>query len=230
LCASKALLSSRRNSIFFEGIIAITSQTVIGKREQQKEARRNAIIDAALEEFATRGFSATKLDHVAVRAGIGKGTIYLYFDSKERLFEDVVRRTLFPGRDQASNFIDGFEGSASELLSIHFSRLHAFMHSAMLPAMLLMVIGEALRFPQISRFFYEEMIQPSQKLVLKIIRKGVLSGEFREDADQIYTQFLMAPVLQGAMWNLQFRDIAPLDPELYAHSHVEFILRALRKS
>lgn|GEM_PF-956636 len=140
-----------------------------------------------------------------------------------------MRRTLFPGRDQAISFIDGFEGSASELLSIHFSRMHAFMHSALLPSMLLVVIGEALRFPQVSRFFYEEMILPSQQLVLRIIRKGIASGEFREDAEDIYTQFLMAPVLHGAMWNLQFRDVAPIDPERYARSHVEFILHALRK-
>jgi AcrR family transcriptional regulator len=208
----------------------ISNIAATGKREAQKEARRNAIIDAALVEFATQGFTATKLDDVAVRAGIGKGTIYLYFDSKERLFEEVVRRTLFPGRDQAHSFVEGFSGSASELLAIHFSRMHSFMHSAMLPAMLVMVIGEALRFPQLSQFFYEEIIQPSQKLVLGIIRKGIQSGEFREDADDIYTQFLVAPVMHGAMWNLQFRDVAPIDPERYARSHVDFILRALRKS
>jgi AcrR family transcriptional regulator len=166
---------------------------------------------------------------VAVRASIGKGTIYLYFDGKERLFEAVVRRTLFPGRDQAISFVEGFEGSAAELLTIHFSQMHAFMHGARLPAMLVMVVGEALRFPQLSRFFYEEIIQPSQQLLLRIIRKGVASGEFREDADQIFTQFLIAPVMHGAMWNLQFSDVAPLDPNRYAQSHVEFILRALRK-
>ncbi|MDR0782082.1 MAG: TetR/AcrR family transcriptional regulator [Pseudomonadales bacterium] len=203
---------------------------VANKREAQKEARCNAIIDAAVEEFATHGFTATKLDDVAVRAGIGKGTIYLYFESKERLFEAVIRRTLFPGRDQAISFVDGFAGSAAELLSIHFSQMHAFMHSAMLPATLLMVVGEALRFPQLSQFFYDEIIQPSQNLVLSIIRKGIASGEFRADAEDIYTQFLVAPVMHGAMWNLQFRDVAPIDPERYARNHVAFILRALRST
>jgi AcrR family transcriptional regulator len=200
-----------------------------GKRELQKEARRSAIIDAALVEFATQGYTAAKLDDVAVRAGIGKGTIYLYFDSKESLFEEVVRRTLFPGRDQARSFVEGFEGSASELLSIHFRRMHAFMQAAMMPSMLVMVMGEAMRFPQLSQFFFEEIIQPSQRMLLKIIRKGIASGEFREDADQVFPQFLMAPVMHGATWNLQFQHVAPLDPAVYAESHVDFILRALRK-
>lgn len=199
-----------------------------GKREQQREARRNAIIDAALVEFATQGFTATKLDDVAVRAGIGKGTIYLYFDSKERLFEAVVRRTLFPGRDQAISFVEGFSGSASELLAAHFKHMHDFMQADKLPSMLIMVMGEAMRFPQLSQFFYEEIIQPSQNLVLRIIRRGIASGEFREGADEMLVQFLMAPVMHGATWNLRFAHVAPLDMGRYAERHIEFILRALR--
>ena len=76
-----------------------------GKRVQQKEARRVAIIEAALEEFTSQGFTATKLEDVAVRAGIGKGTIYLYFHSKEELFEEVVRRTLIPEHRLPENFV-----------------------------------------------------------------------------------------------------------------------------
>src|SRR5687767_8026727 len=91
-----------------------------GKRVQQKEARRVAIIEAALEEFTSQGFTATKLEDVAVRAGIGKGTIYLYFNSKEDLFEDVVRRTLLPERKLPPNYVDDFEGTTAELLANHF--------------------------------------------------------------------------------------------------------------
>jgi len=201
-----------------------------GKRELQKEARRSAIIDAALEEFTSQGFTATKLDDVALRAGIGKGTIYLYFDSKESLFEEVVRRTLFPGRDAAESFVEEFEGSAAELLAIHLTHMHHFMQTDKLPPMVAMIMGEAMRFPQVSQFFYEEIILPSQKLVRGIIRKGIESGEFREGADDIFVQILMAPVMHGSIWNRQFEHIAPIDPEKYSKSHIDFILRALRKN
>ena len=103
------------------------------KRELQKEARRNAIIDAGFQEFTHQGFTAAKLDDVAVRAGIGKGTIYLYFDSKEALFEEVVRKNLFPMRDEARRFAENFQGTATELLSSHLERLYDILHQDKMP-------------------------------------------------------------------------------------------------
>ena len=90
-----------------------------GKREQQKEARRKAILEAAFQAFTAQGFTATRLDDVAERAGTGKGTIYLYFSSKEALFEEVVRENLFPGRDLAESKLAEFQGSATEMLTMH---------------------------------------------------------------------------------------------------------------
>lgn len=199
-----------------------------GKRELQKEARRAAIIDAALEEFTAQGFTATKLDDVAVRAGIGKGTIYLYFDSKEKLFEAVVRRNLLPGREFAENYIASFEGSASELLANHFRNIYCFMQLERIPPLVAMVLGEAARFPKLARFFHDEMIQHAQGIMRNIIARGIASGEFRASAADLHTQLLMAPVMIGAIWNLQFREVAPIDMQVYSESHIDFILRGLK--
>jgi len=199
-----------------------------GKRELHKEARRIAIIDAALEEFTAQGFTATKLDDVAVRAGIGKGTIYLYFDSKEKLFEEVVRRNLLPGRELAETFIANFEGSASELLSNHFRNMYGFMQEEKIPPLVAMVLGEAVRFPNLSRFFHDELIRHSQNILRGIIARGIASGEFRASAADLHTQLLIAPVLIGAIWNLQFREVAPIDMQSYAESHIDYILRGLK--
>jgi AcrR family transcriptional regulator len=199
-----------------------------GKRELQKEARRIAIIDAALEEFTAQGFTATKLDDVAVRAGIGKGTIYLYFDSKESLFEEVVRRNLLGGREMIENFITNFEGTTAELLATHFRHMYSFMQNDKIPPLVAMVLGEAVRFPSLSRFFHDEMIKHSQDVMRRIIQRGVASGEFRPAAADIYTQFLIAPVLIGAIWKLQFDTVAPIDMADYAEQHIDFILRALK--
>jgi AcrR family transcriptional regulator len=122
----------------------VTSMPSPGKRELQKEARRIAIIDAALEEFTAQGFTATKLDDVAERADIGKGTIYLYFDSKESLFEEVVRRNLLGGEEMIENFIASFEGTTSELLAAHFRGMYQFMQNDKIPPLIAMVLGEAL--------------------------------------------------------------------------------------
>lgn len=199
-----------------------------GKRELQKEARRVAIIDAALEEFTAQGFTATKLDDVAVRAGIGKGTIYLYFDSKESLFEEVVRRNLLGGRELVENFVATFEGSTAELLTQHFRNMYLFTQNDKIPPLMAMITGEAVRFPSLSRFFYDEVIKPMQELMRRIVRRGVERGEFRADVSDIYIQILFAPVLLGALNRLQYGAFAPIDMEKYAAQHIDFILRGLK--
>jgi AcrR family transcriptional regulator len=206
----------------------VTPMTVPGKRELQKEARRIAIIDAALEEFTAQGFTATKLDDVAERAGIGKGTIYLYFDSKEILFEEVVRRNLLGGREMVENFISNFEGSTADLLTQHFRNMYLFTQNEKIPPLMAMVVGEATRFPSLSRFFHDEVIKPSQEMMRRIIRRGIERGEFRKDVADIYIQILFAPVLLGALGKLQFGAFAPMDMAIYSEQHIDFILRALK--
>jgi len=198
------------------------------KRVQQKEARRVAIIEAALEEFTSQGFTATKLEDVAVRAGIGKGTIYLYFNSKEELFEEVVRRTLLPEQRLGPNFVADFEGTTAELLTNHFRFMYSFMQHEKVPPVIAMVLGELARFPQLAQFFYDEMISHSRAMLESIIARGVKSGEFRKSAKDMHHQLLIAPALLGVIWNLQFRQQAPLDLAVYSEMHIDFILRALK--
>lgn len=199
-----------------------------GKRELQKEARRVAIIEAALEAFTSQGFTATKLDEVAERAGIGKGTIYLYFNSKENLFEEVVRHNMFPVRDAAESFLAGFTGSASELLQMHLRNVYSSMNNPKIPMLMAMIFGEGLRFPSISNFFFKEVISHSQGMLRSIVQRGIASGEFRADAGNIPSQFLVSPALVGATWNLQFQEQAPIDMKAYIEAHIDFVLRALR--
>lgn len=200
-----------------------------GKREQQKEARRSAIIEAALAEFTAQGFTSAKLDDVAVRAGIGKGTIYLYFDSKESLFEAVVRTHLIPDEEMAAAYLNSMsEGSAADILARHFRYMYAFLKHDKVPPLLMMIQSETARFPKLAEFFWQEMIRPSQEVIRHIIRKGVASGEFRADAEHIHAQLLFAPVMHSALWNLTYGNLAPLDLDAYAETHIDFMLRGLR--
>lgn len=198
------------------------------KREQQKEARRNAIIDAGFQEFALQGFTATKLDDVAVRAGIGKGTIYLYFDSKEKLFEEVVRKNMLPIVDEAKQNVATFQGTASELLTMHFRRMYEVLHEDRMPELVAMIMSEAARFPTIADFFFKEIGSTFQELVIGILKKGIESGEFRTSFPVEYTQLLIAPAMMSALWRLQFHNHSPLDIDAYAKAHIDFILRGLR--
>ena len=208
------------------GLQAIQEQPS-SKREQQKEARRNAIIDAGFQEFVLQGFTATKLDDVAVRAGIGKGTIYLYFDSKESLFEEVIRKNLFPVRDEAEHFSAEFQGSATELLTLHFRRMYEILNQDKMPQLVALIMGEATRFPSLADFFFREMVSRNQELLRGIIKKGVESGEFRASFPMEFTQILIAPTMISALWRLQFDAHSPLDFDKYAEAHIDFVLRGL---
>jgi AcrR family transcriptional regulator len=199
-----------------------------GKRELQKEARRVAIIEAALEAFTSQGFTATKLDEVAERAGIGKGTIYLYFNSKENLFEEVVRHNMFPVRDAAASFLAGFTGSASDLLRSHLRNVYSAMSNPKIPLLMAMIFSEGLRFPSISSFVFKEVISHSQDMIRNIILRGVASGEFRADAAKTPSQLLISPALVASTWNLQYQEHAPLDMNAYIEAHIDFVLRALK--
>lgn len=202
-----------------------------GKRALQKEARHSAIIEAAFEEFTAQGFTAAKLDDVAERARIGKGTIYLYFDSKESLFEEVVRRKLLPPAEVAEQYsasLEHFEGSAADMLANHFRHLYAVMRNPTIQPLLLIVLAETARFPALTRFFYEEMIRPSQTLIERIVDRGVANGEFRASAVEVYPQLLFSPVMHSVLWNLRFGEYAPIDMDNFAETHIDSMLRALR--
>lgn len=198
------------------------------KRELQKEARRSAIIDAGFHEFTTKGFTATKLDDVAERAGIGKGTIYLYFDSKESLFAEVVQKNMFPDAQSHLDTPENFQGSASELLALHIREMYSMLHQDSIPSLVAIVLGEATRFPELSDYFFNEIVSKRHDLIRSIIRKGIETGEFRESPIEEYIQILIAPVIFSAIWKLQFDRLSPVDVPAYAEAHIDFILRGLK--
>lgn len=204
------------------------SRRTPSRREQQKEARRRDILEAGFEVFTAQGFSATRLDDVAARAGVGKGTIYLYFDSKEALFEEVVRVHLFPSRDAAEQQVREFRGSAAELLGAHLHYVYSQLADARIAPLVAMVIGEGTRFPRLTEFFFHELASRTQDTLRGIIEKGVASGEFRATDIVSFTQILVAPAVIGALWKLQFAALAPMDLDAYARAHVDLVLDGLR--
>lgn len=205
-----------------------SANPALSRREQQKEARRRDILEAGFQVFAAQGFTATRLDEVAERAGVGKGTIYLYFASKEALFEEVVRVNIFPYRDEAEHRVSEFQGSAAALLASHLEYVYGRMEDEKSPALIALVMGEAHRFPQITEFFFREVISRTQENMRRIIERGIASKEFRRTDVHTFTQILVAPVLIGALWKLQYQALSPLDLKAYARAHIDLVLNGLR--
>jgi AcrR family transcriptional regulator len=195
---------------------------------RRKEARPEEILAAALESFAERGFAATRLEDVATRAGISKGTLYLYFGGKEELFEAVVRATLLPNLERIEALVATSAGPSAAL----FERLLltiAGVVSSRVGAIPKLVIAEAGNFPGLARFYLDEVVRRGLRLIGMILRRGIERGEFRPvDVDR--TVFcVIAPMLLAALWknSLEPHDDAPLDAQALARAHLDLLLRGL---
>ncbi len=168
--------------------------------QRRKEARPQEILDAALSVFAEKGFAAARLEQVAKQAGVSKGTLYLYFDSKEALFEAVVRSAIVPRLVGAEELLTSHHGSASELLTELYRRFATVLADDRVAAIPKLVIAEAGNFPDLARFYLREVVSRTLKLIGAVLELGIANGEFRPMNTAHATRLVIAPVLFLALW------------------------------
>jgi AcrR family transcriptional regulator len=198
---------------------------------RRKEERPQEILEAAFEEFAAHGYAATRLEDVANRGGIAKGTIYLYFKDKQGLFRAVVRSLIHPALDTLAASVRAFPGSPEELLRELISRHYAqVVRKKRARAILRLLIAESGKFPQLSDIFHREIIAPGVTALRLVLAKGEASGEFRKTKARIFPQILIAPGVLAALWMLILGERHQLDLNAYMSSHLEFVFSALRKT
>ena len=199
-----------------------------GIRAAQKEARPKEIVEAALAIFARDGFAGTRLEDVAERVGISKGTIYLYFENKEELFKACVRETLGAHLQQTMAMAATFEGSTSDLLREVFRRVSTTLSQQAYRTILLLLISEGQRFPDLVSFYYAEMMAPGLKGLRAVIQRGVERGEFKETGLSEFPMMLMSPVIASVIWNHLFGKFTPVDLEAAMTAHLNTILDGLK--
>ena len=197
--------------------------------QRRKDERPGEILNAALDVFAARGFAAAKLDEVAARAGVSKGTLYLYFESKEELFRSVVRGLLLPNVAMAERRIAEHKGSASELLRALVTTFGRVIAESKLGAIPKLVIAEATTFPDLAKFYYDEVIKRGMRAIGGLIERGAEAGEFRLIAPEQFLPLLMGPLLVLVVWKHGFEKagIPPLPLEAVLNEHANSLLRAL---
>ncbi len=204
-------------------------QTSPTRRRRRKEARPEEILTAALESFAARGFAATRIEDVAARAGISKGTLYLYFAGKEELFKAVVRQALLPNLARIEALAASFEGPSAVLLERLLATVAGVINSR-LGAIPKLVIAEAGNFPDLAHFYLDEVVRRGLGLIGRILRRGIERGEFRA-IDVDHAVFcVIAPMLIAALWksSLEPHDEAgPLNVQALVRAHLDLLLRGL---
>lgn len=196
---------------------------------RRKDARPGELASAALDLFIERGFSATRLDDVAKRAGVSKGTLYLYFDSKEELFKTVIQEGIVSRIAEYEVFMRAFEGSSAELLRDLVSQWWAQVGATKLGGITKLMMSEAGNFPELAAFYHDEVITRGMGLFVYAIERGIKSGEFRQVDMNHVPRICAAPVVMLMLWRHSF-DLCggkQIDPEAYLAAHTDMLIQSL---
>lgn len=196
---------------------------------RRKEARPGEILEAALELFAEKGFAATKLTEVAKHAGVSKGTVYLYFESKEALFQALVKEMVLPHIEQSEKTVDDYEGATADLMfRMTQFWLDNIIHTKVcgIPKL---VIAEARNFPEIAQFYVDNVVARGVALVERILQRGVDHNEFKVKDIRHTARAVLAPMIFAAIWEQSLApfDSRPYDVNEYMKAHLNIVLNGL---
>jgi AcrR family transcriptional regulator len=199
-----------------------TVQGPQGPRAARQAERREAILDAALAEVSASGFATARLDDVARRAGVAKGTIYLYFRDKESLFQELVRSTLSPivGELEGKPMADLPARKVAEAIADIF--VHEIFATRRKDVIRL-IITEGQRFPKLAEVYYHEVIARVLPALRGLMARAASRGELPNDALARFPQLLVAPAMVALVWNGLFERFAPLDVQELLRAHIEIL-------
>jgi AcrR family transcriptional regulator len=207
----------------------MTDRSVTKKRRRRPEARPGEILAAALALFSKKGFSETRMDEVAARAGISKGAIYLYFPDKTALLKALVKQATGGQIAQVAQLAENLEGPVAPLLRQLIAQMAWRVESTELPSIVKLVIAESRAHPEIGKFYLKNVIGAALPILERLIRRGVAAGEFREVDARLAAKCLMGPMLLSAIWRSVFAPLGAeaLDTQALAALHADLFLRGL---
>jgi len=196
---------------------------------RRKQARPGEILDAALKVFAEKGFAAARMEDIAARAGVTKGTIYLYFPSKAEMFKSLARETVGVALAGVAQRVREFQGSSRELLILLLSSIAAFLQDkdrAMLPKI---IISESGNFPELAHIWRSEVIDKALTMVTGAIAQGISRGEFRPLPPEHVARLCIAPIMLSVIWRTTFAavDAVPFDHQKLFATHLDVLLKGL---
>ncbi|MDX2205554.1 MAG: TetR/AcrR family transcriptional regulator [Hyphomicrobiaceae bacterium] len=195
-------------------------------RSAQQAARRDEILKAALAEFAAHGFEAARLDDVAKRAGVAKGTLYLYFADKTALFEELVRTAAAPVIERLADLSEAPDVPAPLLLATFFEVFRTQVLGTDRKLLLRLVLSEGPRFPEIAAFYHANVVSRGMALLRKVIARGVARGEIKNAALEQYPQLVMAPALVALVWDGLFQTLEPIDIAEMLKTHIDLLTQS----
>ena len=207
---------------------SVPVSVVRAPRRRRKDARPSELTAAALELFVEKGFAATRLDDVAAHAGVSKGTLYLYFDSKEALFKAVVEEGIVPLLVAAEQQMTEYQGPSAELLRRLLFAWWEQIGGTWLAGVPKLVISEAHNFPEVAQYYHDNVILRGRALMRNVLQRGVASGEFRVLDVETAIDVILAPLLMLVIWRYSLRFCGQeTDPQTFLQTHFDLLVHGL---
>jgi AcrR family transcriptional regulator len=208
-----------------------SSDTPHAPRQRRKEERPRELLDAALDLFVERGFAATRMEEIATRAGVSKGTLYLYYPSKEELLKAVIRERLSDEINAVADEAARHAGSASELLRKLYVQWWLRIYDGPTSGVFKLIITEVRGFPEIAELYFREVVEPGSQLIVDMIRRGIATGEFRHVDVDAAVHSLLLPMVMLCVHKHSLGACAPTpslqDPRVFVQQHVDIVVRGL---
>jgi AcrR family transcriptional regulator len=197
-------------------------------RRRRKAERPQEILEAAFAEFSRNGYATTTLDRIAERAGVTKGTIYVYFENKEHLFISMVQEFTKGAHETVQEMYETHEGSTADLLRAQYSFIYQhIVEDKRRREVVRMLIAEAPRFPALADRYHEEILRPCLDMLRQAIQRGMDRGEIRKSSIVDSPQVVIAPIALVDLWMMMFEDRQPLDLKAYFDAHLDLVLNGL---
>ncbi len=196
------------------------------KRKRRKEARPAELIEAAFLEFAANGYDGARLEDVAKRAGVVKGTIYRYFDDKEALFLAVVQSRVPTILDPNDTLISSFPGTTRELLThlLHF--MYGKLVDSDIRVLMRIIISEGNKFPELIELYHREAVSKGLSLLERVVARGVARGEVKPHHAPLLHMTIIAPVMMAAIWRMTFDSQQRVETEDFIEAHLDALFNA----
>ena len=211
--------------------IEMRTASAAPRHTRRKQARPGELLDAALELFVERGYAATRVEAVAARAGVSKGTLFLYFSSKEELFKAVVRENIAGRFDGWNAEFEQFRGSTADMLRSCFASWWLHVGSTRASGITKLMFSEAGNFPEISQFYQREVVAPGQQLVRRVLERGVACGEFQVRDLDCAVHAVLAPMVFLSLCQHSGHACMPegvqFSPQRYIDTQVDILLGGL---
>ena len=210
-----------------------TPQAVPAKRTRRKEARPGELLKAALALFVEKGYAATRVEEVAARAGVSKGTLFLYFPSKEELFKAVVHENASRHLHDAFREVAEYAGTSAELLNEFIRRWWTQYGGTPAAGLTKLIMSEAANFPDLAQYYQDEVVEPSHELVRRIVQRGIDRKELREVDLTLAAHLIVAPLVQLVTWRFSLAPCCPAtlmpDPLALLDMHADMVVRGLQR-